>query len=66
MGALLYELLVGLPPFYHKDPNLIYEAVLTEELTIPCEVSLSSECQSLLKGLLCKDFKMRLGKDRDI
>ena len=61
MGALLFELLVGLPPFYSRDTNEIYEAVLTEELDFPPELSLSSECKSLLRGLLCKDAKQRLG-----
>jgi serine/threonine protein kinase len=61
MGALLYELLVGLPPFYSRDPNEIYESVLSEELTFPEEVALTSECKSLLRGLLCKDAKQRLG-----
>jgi serum/glucocorticoid-regulated kinase 2 len=61
MGALLYELLIGLPPFYSQDPEEIYEAVLVEELSYPNDVSLSSECRNLLKALLCKDPKKRLG-----
>ena len=61
MGALLYELLTGLPPYYSRDPNEIYEAVLSEELTFPPDVPLTSECKSLLKGLLCKEPKQRLG-----
>ncbi len=28
VGALLYELLTGLPPYYSQDANQIYEAVL--------------------------------------
>jgi serine/threonine protein kinase len=42
MGALLYELLIGLPPFYSRDPNEIYESVLSEELTFPDDVPLTS------------------------
>lgn len=61
MGALLYELLYGLPPFYSRDPNQIYEAVLSEELTFPEDVPITNECRSLLRGLLCKDSKQRLG-----
>jgi serum/glucocorticoid-regulated kinase 2 len=61
MGALLYELLTGLPPYYSRDPNEIYEAVLSEELTFPHDVALTTECRSLLRGLLCKEPKQRLG-----
>jgi serum/glucocorticoid-regulated kinase 2 len=61
MGALLYELLTGLPPFYGRDPNEIYEAVLSEDLTFPPDVPLTPECKNLLKGLLCKEPKQRLG-----
>jgi serum/glucocorticoid-regulated kinase 2 len=60
-GALLYELLTGLPPFYSQDANEIYEAVLQEELTFPIETPLTGECQNLLRGLLNKDPKQRLG-----
>jgi serum/glucocorticoid-regulated kinase 2 len=61
MGALLYELLIGLPPFYSRDTNEIYEAVLSEDLDFPEDVPLTTECKSLLRGLLCKDSKQRLG-----
>jgi serine/threonine protein kinase len=61
MGALLYELLIGLPPFYSRDTNEIYEAVLSEELEFPPEIALTPECKSLLRSLLCKDSKQRLG-----
>jgi serum/glucocorticoid-regulated kinase 2 len=61
VGALLYELLTGLPPFYSQDPNEIYEAVLQEDLSFPVDVPISNECKGLLRGLLNKDPKQRLG-----
>jgi serum/glucocorticoid-regulated kinase 2 len=42
MGALLYELLIGLPPFYSRDTNEIYEAVLSEDLEFPEDVPLTT------------------------
>ena len=35
--------------------------MLVEDLTFPDDVPLTSECKSLLKSLLCKDSKQRLG-----
>ena len=54
-------MITGLPPFYSKDHDEIYDAILTEELRIPGDLGLSSEIQNFLKGLLHKNPKMRLG-----
>jgi serine/threonine protein kinase len=35
LGALLYEMLTGLPPFYSKNRDLMFERILREELTFP-------------------------------
>ena len=35
LGALLYEMLTGLPPFYNKDTNKMYEKILLEEVEYP-------------------------------
>ena len=35
LGAILYELVTGLPPFYSHDTDKIYESILSEELTFP-------------------------------
>lgn len=54
LGALLYELVTGLPPYYSRDTDEIYESILNEELTFPEKLNLSVEIKDLLSGLLCK------------
>lgn len=54
MGALLYELVTGLPPYYSRDTDEIYESILNEELTFPEKFNLSKEIKDLLSGLLNK------------
>jgi len=59
LGVLIYEMLVGLPPFYSENINEMYELILKAPLKFPSFVS--SEAQSLLKGLLERDEAKRLG-----
>jgi serine/threonine protein kinase len=59
LGALLYEMLTGLPPFYCQDRERLFEKIRKSELNYPPTVSKSAV--SLLKGLLTKDPSRRLG-----
>jgi len=59
LGILLYEMLVGLPPFYSENMNEMYELILNSPLKFPSFVP--SDAQSLLKGLLEKNPEKRLG-----
>lgn len=61
LGALLYELVTGLPPFYSRDEEEIKNAIVNEQLSFPDHVMLSSEIKNLLEGLLHKNPKMRIG-----
>jgi len=58
-GALIYEMLTGLPPFYTKDRQKLFERIKRGELTYPSYVT--PEARSLLQGLIHKDPNKRLG-----
>jgi serine/threonine protein kinase len=59
LGVLLYEMLVGLPPFYSENINEMYELILKAPLKFPNFVP--SDAQSLLRGLLEREEFKRLG-----
>ncbi len=61
LGALLYELVTGLPPYYSHDTDAIYQSILSEEITFPNHVELSKDLKHLLRGLLTKHPLKRLG-----
>lgn len=61
LGALLYELVTGLPPYYSHNTEVIYESILSEELSFPDHVKLSSDLKNLLRGLLVKHPMNRTG-----
>ena len=59
LGVLLYEMLTGVTPYYDKNKNNLFYNIEQGNLTIPNFVS--DNAKSLLKGLLQKDPKKRLG-----
>lgn len=61
LGTLIYEMLTGLPPFYSKHINVMYQKILNAQLTFPSTVS--NDAKSLLEGLLERDVDKRLGGD---
>ena len=50
LGALLFEILTGLPPFYSETRDKMYWDILFSPISIPSY--LSSDCKNLLKSLL--------------
>ncbi|KAM6977982.1 serine/threonine-protein kinase Sgk2-like [Aplochiton taeniatus] len=63
LGAVLYEMIYSLPPFYSRDVGEMYEGILHKPLPLPPGKS-DAVC-SLLHGLLQKDQHRRLGAIAD-
>eukprot|EP00968_Pinguiococcus_pyrenoidosus_P023831 scaffold4058_cov257-Pinguiococcus_pyrenoidosus.AAC.11 len=59
LGALLYEMLTGLPPFYCRDREQLFEKIRRAELKFPRY--LSGRAKHLLEGLLTRNPHKRLG-----
>ncbi|KAI8906318.1 kinase-like domain-containing protein [Gorgonomyces haynaldii] len=61
MGAIMYECLVGYPPFCSDHPQETYQKIMNwrEYLYVPDDIHLSREAEDLLQRLMC-DANMRL------
>ncbi|XP_022102563.1 serine/threonine-protein kinase Sgk1-like [Acanthaster planci] len=59
LGAVLYEMLSGLPPFYSRDTAEMYDNILHKPLRM--KSNFSAPAKSILEGMLQKDRKKRLG-----
>ncbi|XXG44003.1 hypothetical protein AAC387_Pa01g3907 [Persea americana] len=62
LGAIMYEMLVGYPPFYSDDPMSTCRKIVNwrNHLKFPEEAKLSAEAKDLISKLLC-NVEQRLG-----
>lgn len=58
-GVLIYEMLVGYPPFYDDNPFGIYEKILSGKIDWPKQMD--PIAKDLVKKLLVLDRTKRLG-----
>ncbi|XP_070194139.1 serine/threonine-protein kinase Sgk1-like [Littorina saxatilis] len=63
LGAVLFEMVYGLPPFYSRDTAEMYENILFKPLRLRTNVSAAG--RNILEELLQKDKTKRLGAKGD-
>ncbi|CAH1788131.1 unnamed protein product [Owenia fusiformis] len=63
LGAVLYEMMYGLPPFYSRDTAEMYDNILYKPLRLRTNISVPA--RALLEGLLQKEKGMRMGAKDD-
>ena len=64
MGVILFEMLVGYPPFFSDEPSVTCQKILHWKRTfaIPAEANLSPQATDILNKLIA-DPEVRLGRN---
>ncbi|XP_013772600.1 serine/threonine-protein kinase Sgk2-like [Limulus polyphemus] len=63
LGAVLYEMMYGLPPFYSRNTSEMYDNILHKPLRLRTNISV--EARNILEALLQKNKEKRLGSKND-
>lgn len=59
LGVLLYEMMVGVPPFYDPVKTKMLDKIVYSEPKFPS--AMDNDTKEFIQGLLCKDPSRRLG-----
>ena len=58
-GIIIFEMLTGLPPFYHQNINRLYKMIVNSHVKYPDQMS--PDARDLISRLLDRDISTRLG-----
>ena len=62
---MIYEMIVGIPPFFHKNKNKMYHFIRESKVNFPDperhKIFVSEDAKDLILRLLDKNKKTRLG-----
>uniref|UniRef100_A0A5B7AF07 non-specific serine/threonine protein kinase n=1 Tax=Davidia involucrata TaxID=16924 RepID=A0A5B7AF07_DAVIN len=61
VGVILFELIVGIPPFNAEHPQTIFDNILNRKVPWPVPEEMSPEALDLIDRLLTEDPHQRLG-----
>jgi serine/threonine protein kinase len=65
LGILIYEMIVGIPPFFHRNKHKMYHFIKESKVNFPDpvkhKITVSEEAKDLICKLLDKEKKTRLG-----
>ncbi|CAD8112341.1 unnamed protein product [Paramecium sonneborni] len=61
LGILIYELIVGITPFYHNNFEIALKLILKGEIHFPRNITCSSQCKDIIQKLTRHDSTQRLG-----
>mmetsp|Transcript_20983 Transcript_20983/g.20102 ORF Transcript_20983/g.20102 Transcript_20983/m.20102 type:complete len:183 (+) Transcript_20983:583-1131(+) len=69
LGVLVYEMLIGVTPFYNRNRNMLLMKIKNSKVIFPdkskYKIEYSDEIESLINQLLLKDKTKRLGYQND-
>lgn len=49
LGIILYEMLIGIPPFYHRNQELMFDLIKKNEVKFPSFLQLNFDCLDMIK-----------------
>lgn len=61
LGAIMYEMLYGLPPFYDTNVTVMYKKILHDELKFKADVAVSSTAKAFIRKMLVREVMQRMG-----
>lgn len=61
LGTLMYDMLIGHPPFYSASMDTMCENILNRQLTFPVHVRTSSAARDIIRRFLRRTPEQRLG-----
>ena len=69
LGVLMYEMLIGVTPFFNKNKNMLLQKIKTSKVVFPdrkkYKIDYSDEIMDVITKLLEKDKSYRLGSKDD-